>query len=280
MTRKIHFISEWYFNPFKQSFLSCLTQSQKKKKWKKEKQTKTGQTHSPISTNADSEAGDKAREMISAQSQGPRGRAQEQRSLWSFYWVGVLGPDTGFAHSVTLFSRGQAHKECVTEKSDAEEDETAHSSRMCPRGQVKRTETQEKAYSNPGDSGRSPPGQTAGYLQWECAALVRSWKSLYSGEGAELHPEPESQLLADAGLTGTLVSLSAVIDTLKPQKSLETKWRINLLHSENAKWHLPIATANVQLVLGEPCHIKPARGHRFGFLSLVFIGLCRIQWFF
>lgn len=137
--------------------------------------------------------------------------------------MGVLGPDTGFAHSVTLFSRGQAHKECVTEKSDAEEDETAHFSRMCPRGQVKRTETQEKAYSNPGDSGRSPPGQTAGYLQWECAALVRSRKSLYSGEGAELHPEPESQLLADAGLTGTLVSLSAVIDTLKPQKSLETK---------------------------------------------------------
>lgn len=214
--------------------------------------------------------------MISAQSQGPRGRAQEQRSLQSFYWVGVLGQDTGFAHSVTLFSRGQAHKECVTEKLDAEEDETAHSSRMCPRGQAKSTETQEKAYSNPWESGRGPPGRTAGYLQWECTVFVHSRKSLYWGEGAELHPEPESQFLADTGLTGTLVSLSAVIDTLKPQ----TKPGNQMKNKSAPFWKCKVTPAYCYCKFTACPQGTVSRGHRFGFLSLVFIGPCRIQWFF
>lgn len=64
------------------------------------------------------------------------------------------------------------------------------------------------------------------------------------------------------------------------KQSLGTKWRRNLLHSENAKWHLPIATADLQLVLREMCHGKPTWDRRFQFLSLAFIGSFRIQWFF
>lgn len=72
--------------------------------------------------------------------------------------VGALGQITGFAHSVTLFSRGQTHKDWDSGRvPDAEEDELLILQGCVERaGKERQGPTPEDIYNNPWNSEDSP----------------------------------------------------------------------------------------------------------------------------
>lgn len=114
MTRIIPFISE-YFNPYLTIIPILLNPEPKTIKKENEKQTRQILAFTLRLQSAEN--------PLKSQGSGGGG-VPGQHSLWRFYWVGALGQSPGFVDSVTLFSRGQTHKECGSGRiSDAEEDE-------------------------------------------------------------------------------------------------------------------------------------------------------------
>lgn len=216
-----------------------------------------------------------------------QGWARGQHLLWRFYWVGVVGQNAGFAHSVTLSSKGHTHKECDSGKiSDTEEDELLiRQGRREGRRKAPKPSSRRRSWQSP-ESWVQPilPGRCL-FVARMCCTCAQLEPSLYSGSRTmrtcRAAPRAfESPCLADTGLTRTLESLllSAASDTLKSK----TKPRRQMEKSSAPGWKCKATPAycytDCQPALGETCHIKSTRDQRFGSLSLAFIGPFKIPW--
>lgn len=117
MTRKIHFISEWYFNPFKQSFLSCLTQSQKKKKNEKKKNKQKPDRHTvpsalTLTLRLATKHGKWSQLRAKALGVGPRSSVRCEAST---EWESLA--QTPGLHTVSHCSPGVRHTRSVSQRS-------------------------------------------------------------------------------------------------------------------------------------------------------------------
>lgn len=245
------------------------------RKEKKVKQTESRQTHSPFSANIYSEAGRKAQETLWMRRAGVTGSG--------------LGPGAALSVKVLLSQRPwPKHQVCtqchiVLQRSGTQG--------MWPRENIRCYGRWNCSFFKDVPRGRAGSAEAPGETHskpWhlDVAPLTGGWL-LSRGKVQNAPPRPQSLEAAFPSRHGAdwhsrsrLCFGMLELTHYNLKQSLGTKRRINLLHSENAKWHLPTAAAGLQLVLGEMCHGKSTGDHRHQFLSLAFNGSFGMQWFF
>lgn len=160
--------------------------------------------------------------------------------------------------------------------SDTEEDETAHSSRTCPEGKQRVPRPRKRFATIPGIL-------NAAHLDRQlviCHVNVVCLRTAGDHSPPQL-PGPESQLLADSGLTRTLASLflNAVTDAL----SSKAKPRDQVKHKSVPFWKCTVTPAychcRFPACLQGNVTPRPEEAMDLGCHLLLF-GPFNIQWFF